>query len=105
MFLDVLDQHAALKEKRVKQPKQPERITDAYHIAMVKQAKSEYFKSHIENNAHDSKTMWNYLLVLATHFILRHHSSVSFEGTTVSESKDVSSTFNKHFVSITGNMT
>ena len=74
MFLDVLDQHAALKEKRVKQPKQPERITDAYHFAMVKQAKSEYFKSHIENNAHDSKTMWNYLLALAAHFILGHHS-------------------------------
>jgi hypothetical protein len=77
---------------------------------MIRQAKSDYYKTLIEENANNSRAMWKYLRDLAPSPVSKVPESVEVNGSVVTEPAGIANAFNNFFCNIantylTGNTT
>lgn len=125
MFLEVVNKHAPLKEKRVKHPKQPEWIDDDILEAMatrdkfahkndsknrniwrnkvnnmIRQAKANYYQNMIHQNANNSKAIWKYLRKLAPKSKSTTPQTMIHNGKNLNEPADIANALNDHFSNV-----
>ena len=125
MFIDVVNKHAPLKEKRVKKAKQPDWMTDdilkemsqrdhyksigddvSYRatrnkiVDMIQQAKTEYYKTLIEQNQSNSKKLWSYLRELFPKDSKPLPSSIIDDDKKLTDPQDIANSFNEFFTLI-----
>ncbi len=118
MFIDVLDKHAPLREKKVKRNKQPEWMNedilqhmskcDHYKeigdeeryrasrnrtVEMIKQAKPECYTNVIEQNKSNSNMLWDYLRQIAPKESKQLPSSVKDGDTKLIDPQDIAKQF------------
>ena len=126
LFIDIVNLHAPMKERRVKRPKQPEWFTeeiqdairerdkfannkDSIHwrqwrnkvTALIKKSKADYYQSVIEANMGDSKKLWNILREIAP--TEKSTCPVTITGAndeTLSDPNAIANSFNEFFVNI-----
>ncbi len=121
-FIDVLDKHAPLREKRVKRNKQPEWMNEdnlqhmsqrdhykeigdeeSYRasrnrtVEMIKQAKTEYYTNVIQQNKSNRKILWDYLRQMAP----KDSKQLPSDGDTkLTGPQDIANSFNEFFTMI-----
>ena len=130
LFMDIVDTHAPMKERRVKRLKQPDWFTDEIHDAirerdkhakhknyenwrfwrnkvtnLIKKAKCDYYQSFIEANMSDSKKLWEILREISPNDKSAGPVTISEpDGELLTEPKDIADSFNDYFANISSSI-
>jgi hypothetical protein len=125
MFMEVTDEHAPIRERRVKHPKQPEWMSEEIQAAMAthdrftsagdsvnatiwrnkvsrltEDAKSTTFISLIENNKGDSSAIWQYLRELVPTDKSKKTNCLNDGDTVISDPFEIADEFNRYFTTV-----
>ena len=125
LFLEVVEKHAPLKQRRVKKSKQPEWLTEEMINAMsirdkfarlnddqnrklwrnksnnlVRKGKTTYYKKLIESNIGNSRKLWNFIKDLAPEKSKVSPTTLKDGDVILSNLQDICDSFNEFFAQI-----
>ena len=125
LFLVVIDKHLPWKERRVKRKQQPKWLTDDIIqcmskrdqfkrrndtvnykatrnrcVALIRRAKTEYYKSCLNNRKGDSRELWRCMRELAPDDAKMTPHHIDSNNNTITDHKDIGEHFNDFFVSV-----
>ena len=125
LFMDVVNQHAPIKQRRVKRATQPEWLDDETLAAMklrdtyaargddlnrkiwrnkvttlIRQAKTTYYRNTINSNLNDSKKLWGLLHELSPKPYNSPPVYINEDGKEITDPKDIADSFNTFFTDI-----
>ena len=125
MYLEVLDRHAPMRQRRVKHTKQPEwlnneiieaiKLRDTFKaqnddknykyfrnkvVHMIHSAKKEFYTNKVKNNKGNIKEIWNCIKDLSPNENKTQITSITHENNSYVKPKDIADILNKKFVGV-----